>query len=1495
MSNKFFSISNMGVGSVKSYEIYEKYEKYENRKLLHSKVLLSSKKTINANKKSIVENYLFVLPYFFVNIVLHNILLKILKKYCLSCFLYKDCISSLNVCIKRLYNMTKWHKIIKHWIYLIKHGKNCILWKRRFDANEFNIIINTAGWQQSCRNCGSSYHGILMSIVLTQFIVIENLLIKSSSSVKKNFDQLINVSAIEKIKSSKKHNMSKTLNSLQIKEIIKKTWRNSFIIEEIQLLGHRVLLPLEKNVKLILTDHSNFFTIVFLNKVVSNATYKNSYSYNAFHSEKYNNILLTKLNELNIIPQQRNEMCPNNNYPINQYSKLLWIINELKKQINFNSKQSRFKSLKSVFDKKEGLVRSNMMAKRVDFSSRSVASPDPYILSSDLGIPKNISDSIFITDFITVYNSIYYRIYNRILRGSLKNIGFTVLKIYVKEITFISNIVLKLTKMSRINQYLINSINVFYSFFSPIPVSRYLMNGDRLLVNRQPTLHKLGVLSHKIKVITKSLTFRINYINCMSYNVDFDGDEINVHIIRGLKSKSEAEILMNSIYQLKVPKDGSILRQLIQDNIVSIYEITSKVVFVELNDLLNLIKSNSSITSLVLNGVPSIIDCRNNKYYWTGVSFLSLIINSLSTRVKYLTFAKLKQKEKSGFDIINNENGSTICYKGYIIKGYIDKKEYSRNGFFDKLYNFIGSTRFAAFSEFLANFLLAYMELEGLSIGPNDMNTNTSKEKFYAKVKNEISTNLKKIKHRSNENFMSYHLEIKYKLIDNYDIALAVDCGNKIEGLKRFFIDKIFNMHYKELTKNLIIKNSLYNMVHSGGKGSFINIRLIKFWMGKIIFDDKNFLYEAQKKLNMYVEFIDHCYWTGLNFEEFFLHSLSGRERLLDITLKTHISGYLQRCIVKSTENLVSKKDFTVRDIASNEIVEFFYGLDGYSFDTNNSTIRLIKDFNTNLVEFDMITSNKIKEKLFSINNYLKDNIIANYPKINDYKNNSTIFHRLYLKKLESLATMWNSIATSWMKIFKRGEYNTSNSLVNIRNLIFHNIKYSFIFLNLKKQFIPGECLGIISGQSVCEPLTQMTLNSFHSTGFIEGGSTNSLIRLTEILEGLYYKKTSNGMLLPLKNKNFDDSIAYKLTSSFNSHYLRSLIREYFILKCNNIENSIFDLVLIFKKTYSSSKYMTINSDQLRRTIIQSFYYLLIIFYIKEHMLFFRTKLLKKFKKNSMYSRFYFDERVSYYYIHSKNCHLYYNYIKKKTVQLKYFFPTLIKNNTSRSSKKYKYYPRYYLIFIFNKSKGAIVDGIFNQFSMKSMMIHSKWFFQFSLSSTLPKTPSFEIKDFIDTLLNMKIYRVKKLRKAFSEISGHNKSISIQTQGTNLRLAFKYRRFISTSSMIFINYELLAIYLGIEAAYLKIYNDVINSLIDCKVELSKKHIKLISSYMTYKGIVTQLNRYGIKNTISFLYRMSFETNFEYFYRSISKCENENVNSFASCLITGKKIAFMDFS
>ena len=106
-------------------------------------------------------------------------------------------------------------------------------------------------------------------------------------------------------------------------------------------------------------------------------------------------------------------------------------------------------------------------------------------------------------------------------------------------------------------------------------VERHMKDGDFVLFNRQPSLHRLSIMCHEVKVMPWR-TFRFNIQVCAPYNADFDGDEMNLHLIQTHEARSEAKLLMGTVNNLVTPRNGEPLISSAQDYLTCSYMLTQK-------------------------------------------------------------------------------------------------------------------------------------------------------------------------------------------------------------------------------------------------------------------------------------------------------------------------------------------------------------------------------------------------------------------------------------------------------------------------------------------------------------------------------------------------------------------------------------------------------------------------------------------------------------------------------------------------------------------------------------------------------------------------------------------------------------------------------------------------------------------------------------------------------------------------------------------------------
>ena len=182
------------------------------------------------------------------------------------------------------------------------------------------------------------------------------------------------------------------------------------------------------------------------------------------------------------------------------------------------------KSIKQRLEGKEGRIRSNLMGKRVDYSARSVITPDPNINIDELGVPKKIAMNLTFPEVVSEYNI-------ERLQKLVNNESF-----YISGAKYI------MFKKSNQTDYLEYSKNSQIEIGDT--VHRHLLNGDIVLFNRQPSLHKLSMMAHKVRVMEYN-TFRLNVSVTTPYNADFDGDEMNMHVPQSIQTQTELKCLVS--------------------------------------------------------------------------------------------------------------------------------------------------------------------------------------------------------------------------------------------------------------------------------------------------------------------------------------------------------------------------------------------------------------------------------------------------------------------------------------------------------------------------------------------------------------------------------------------------------------------------------------------------------------------------------------------------------------------------------------------------------------------------------------------------------------------------------------------------------------------------------------------------------------------------------------------------------------------------------------
>lgn len=267
--------------------------------------------------------------------------------------------------------------------------------------------------------------------------------------------------------------------------------------------------------------------------------------------------------------------------------------------------------IKQELEKKEGLFRKHMMGKRVNFAARSVISPDPYIDTNEIGLPLYFCKKLSYPEPVTARN--VERLRHNVINGPDMYPGANYIEDeYGNRIELNSNEKFRKSEAARLLTVDADAPRKYKTVY------RHLRDGDMALVNRQPTLHKPGIMAHSVRVLENERTIRMHYSNCNTYNADFDGDEMNVHIPQGEMARAEAKFIAFTDQQYLVPKDGSPLRGLIQDSVFSGVLLTKRDTFfirTEFQQLLYGCLYNVNTQHSIVTPMPAIL---KPKRLWTG-------------------------------------------------------------------------------------------------------------------------------------------------------------------------------------------------------------------------------------------------------------------------------------------------------------------------------------------------------------------------------------------------------------------------------------------------------------------------------------------------------------------------------------------------------------------------------------------------------------------------------------------------------------------------------------------------------------------------------------------------------------------------------------------------------------------------------------------------------------------------------------------------------------
>ncbi len=545
---------------------------------------------------------------------------------------------------------------------------------------------------------------------------------------------------------------------------------------------------------------------------------------------------------------------------------------------------------------KEGRIRHNLAGKRVNYSSRTVISPDPFINLNEVGIPYEIAKVLTVPERVTTNNL-------EMLKDLLKKEDYPnapgILRPDGKK--------KRITEETR--EQLIEEVTEGYS------VERTLRNGDVVLFNRHPSLHRMSLMSHQAKVLP-GRTFRIHPAVTFPYNADFDGDEMNVHAPQTEEARVEAGILMDVSKNLISPKVNANVFGCIEDSVTGLYLLTAQ----------EKISKAIATQLLVLAGVDE-DKLASLKENLSGKEIFSLLLPNVNFEAKTKS---CKGKDCPHYNNCKKENCPNQSYisikNGKLISGIIDEKiiGVETNALIRDMDKQVGRKETMIFlrKAFLLGIL--YLTKYGLTLSLQDI-------KISKEVKEETAKVIKDSEKKTEEIIESY-----------YDKSLEIIPGKSAEESREIKIMQTLNEVRTKVgviaKKGLDKDNPAYLMTICGAKGNLLQLTQMSCVVGQQSLWGKRInigyhnrtlpFYKPNELSPKSGGFVDNSFLGGLNPDEFFFTAITGRDSLMDTALRTPKSGYLYRRLANALQDIRVEYDGTVRD-SNSQVIQFLYGDDG--------------------------------------------------------------------------------------------------------------------------------------------------------------------------------------------------------------------------------------------------------------------------------------------------------------------------------------------------------------------------------------------------------------------------------------------------------------------------------------------------------------------------------------------------------------------------------------
>ena len=736
---------------------------------------------------------------------------------------------------------------------------------------------------------------------------------------------------------------------------------------------------------------------------------------------------------------------------------------------------------------KRGRVRKDMMGKRVDFSCRSVISPDPRMDMDEIGIPFEIAKKLTFRERVTENNLSELQ--------AMVDLGPKHLKgaagVLNKEGTRVQTV---------------QSIKLRVGW----EVERYMRDGDWVMFNRQPSLRKQSLMAHKVK-LKPGKTLGLSLACTGAYNGDFDGDEMNVHLPQSEEARAELCELMLVEHQILNAQNNKPIFAIVQDALVGSWLMTDDGVWLTRQEIQQL----SMSVLYPYKEIPDAFKCEEGVEYWTGKQAWSMVLPDMTLK----------------FSDLDIEHGQ-------VTRGRLKKRHLGAvsGGVIHTICKLFGNRRAVEFMSDCQRVVYSYMESVGFSIGLDDCRHRRAPITEY-------------VAHVDRVHNLGKSLGLPYE---------------EVEANTSAMLSKVLDLAGGVAQQSMSSTNALFAMCEAGSKGNPINISQIVSCVGQQSVAGRRIIDLTDPKLRTLSAtdpdhdrvvdkgFVTNSYYTGLSCKQMYFHTMAGREGIVDTSVKTADTGYMQRRITKGLEGVVIEYDGTVR--TSGFVVDLLYGADGCDASQLECVqmpwlLETVVGDDPESCHLRALLKEALGSKLSCVSPRLVLHanlpvnvalLIAQYPSAT-HSGDTWPDTRNLLRELEQQpGTLWLRASLAWhLRGVKLAREHFERVLAQVKSMC------------AKARVEAGEMVGVLAASSVGEPTTQLTLRTFHVAGVASKNVTLGIPRLKELIDARRNIKTALTRVHLLRE-----------FSQFGSEFVRPIAER---MVFTTLENILLSTNLVFE------------------------------------------------------------------------------------------------------------------------------------------------------------------------------------------------------------------------------------------------------------------------------------------------------------------------------------------